>query len=152
MIPEMIHPLGKHWQQPAREEILFDSDDPEVPVRIPIAAWEKLPAYDYSDPSGVYEGKMWRCQGHLRWYGASLDLDRCTIHTRKVVVCRAVKGQDGLVHDIINATVTRYEHGIGGSGKVEPGVAPKCGLPSLPLDGICDEPLTCLDCIGGHRA
>lgn len=55
-IPEMTHPFGQHWDQPDRSEILLDDTHALMTVK----TFKGLHEYSASQPSGVYEGKMWR--------------------------------------------------------------------------------------------
>jgi hypothetical protein len=55
-IPKMTHPLSKHWEQPDRREIEIDATHAMMSQK----AFEALHEYSCSQPSGVYEGKMWR--------------------------------------------------------------------------------------------
>jgi hypothetical protein len=61
-IPEMTHPLGKHWEQPDKSEIKFSFGVAWVSE----ATFKKLASYDVTFPSGVYEGKMWRRKYSVR--------------------------------------------------------------------------------------
>jgi hypothetical protein len=55
-VPRITDPLGLHWRQPDRSEILFE-DNNAIMTR---TTFNKLCEYSGSFPSGVYEGKMWR--------------------------------------------------------------------------------------------
>lgn len=95
MIPSITHPLGRVWQQPAREAMELDATH----ALMSEATFEKLCEYSATYPSGVYEGKMWRrhdgahdpsCPPQRRrwllcWY-AYLDEARCTIEMREVLL------------------------------------------------------------------
>lgn len=107
-VPAMTHPLSKHWDQPYASAMLFEAEDDGLePVRVRMrrATWEALCAYDTPIPSGVYEGKMWRCSpwdgsGHyLRWYGTSRNgnPDQCSINTLPAIICDCVDRGDGRV-------------------------------------------------------
>ncbi len=65
-IPEMIHPMGKHWTQP--KDIRSAQMD-EVYVRLTEKQVAQLPVYDSSYPSGCYDGKCWlrHGEGHVQW-------------------------------------------------------------------------------------
>jgi hypothetical protein len=54
----MTDPLGKHWEQPSREEILVDDYHAVMTKK----SFDQLKDYSQSQPTGVYEGKMWRRQ------------------------------------------------------------------------------------------
>lgn len=66
MIPEMVHPLGKYWDQPKREHILVD----EIYKRAQMdeKTFKELKNYESSNPTGAYEGKMWRSGMVLLWF------------------------------------------------------------------------------------
>jgi hypothetical protein len=95
MIPPMTHPLGRHWQQPPREQIEVDATHALMTEH----TFRQLSEYSCSTPSGVYEGKMWRrhdgahdprCPPERRkwllcWY-ANLHETRCKIEMREVLL------------------------------------------------------------------
>lgn len=55
-IPPITEPLGRYWDQPLVSDILVD-DHHAVMTRETL---EKLKDYSLSNPTGAYEGKMWR--------------------------------------------------------------------------------------------
>lgn len=142
VIPEMTHPLSKHWDQPDWRCFVFRDDK----VYLTRPAWDALSAYDTSYPSGVYEGKMWRASGvdsegpwqQLRWYDVSPNPNKCSIKYRAAVVCEGMRRDDGRVCRLANAA------------------------PSVPAWALCDawsaqamitnEQVTCLACIAGEKA
>jgi hypothetical protein len=80
-IPPMTSPLARHWTQPSSEDIVITD-------RIAIITREEfsgLANYEWSCPSGVYSGKMWRCGEWLCWYGEEIDR-QCKIHRRRLLV------------------------------------------------------------------
>jgi hypothetical protein len=101
----MTHPLSRHWDQPARDEILVDGTH----ACMTEATFAKLPEYSSTIPSGVYEGKMWRrhdgifvrsygrapsadvlatAKWLLCWYGPSSVKDSCSINYREILLVR----------------------------------------------------------------
>jgi len=68
-IPDMVHPLSKHWDQPKKEVVLID----DVSACISQESFQQLKEYSMSIPTGVYEGKMWKARfrgkWYLRWFG-----------------------------------------------------------------------------------
>lgn len=78
----MVHPLGRHWNQPPRADILID----ETHAVMSEATLAKLSVYDHSQPSGVYEGKMWVWRGNLAWFGFSEKPDCVSNNYRKIRV------------------------------------------------------------------
>lgn len=89
---------GKHWEQPPRHKILVD----ERFAVMCKADFERLAEYSGSQPSGVYEGKMWRrfdgsydlafleAGGKptwlLCWFAPDLDPAKCRTITRKILL------------------------------------------------------------------
>jgi hypothetical protein len=55
-IPRMTHPLSTAWGQPDRSEIEVDGTH----ALMSRTAFCALKEYSASQPTGVYEGKMWR--------------------------------------------------------------------------------------------
>lgn len=88
VIPPMTHPYGQHWKQPDRAEILID-DKHAVMSK---SSLEKLLDYSNSQPSGVYEGKMWRVKigkptrWFLCWFGYSQKPDCCSNNHREILI------------------------------------------------------------------
>ena len=86
-IPEMTDPLGAHWNQPSRDEITID----DTHALMSLETFEKLPEYSFSQPSGVYNGKMWRHlagggEWFLCWFGDSTRPDCCSTYYRAICV------------------------------------------------------------------
>ncbi len=81
-IPPMTDPLGRHWDQPARERILVD----ETHAVMDEATAARLSRYDRSVPSGVYAGKMWRRMNWLCWFVDGPGPKECTIVSREILV------------------------------------------------------------------
>ena len=88
IIPDMVHPLGKHWQQPNRDNILIDDTHALMSER----CLGELHDYSTSIPTGVYEGKMWKAHKKLldawvlRWYD-HIEGKYMTIETREIIIC-----------------------------------------------------------------
>lgn len=84
-IPPMDDPLGRYWKQPpdVREWPMDDSH-----ILVERDAFDSLPEYSSSIPSGVYPGKCWRrmqATGPLFvWFGPEVA-GRCAIHFREVL-------------------------------------------------------------------
>lgn len=87
-IPPMMHELGRYWEQPDRSEIEVDGTH----ALMSPAAFYALSDYSSSNPSGVYEGKMWvrwriGVGPLLCWYEAlPLIPGRFLIKTRRILV------------------------------------------------------------------
>lgn len=88
----MKHPLGRHWRQPDRAEILID-DTHAVMER---DSFLKLSQYSATNPTGVYPGKMWSAfvpsqpgaiagKWYLCWYSDCDDPLMCAIHRRQIL-------------------------------------------------------------------
>lgn len=73
MIPPITHPMGRHWRQPDHSAWLFD----DTHVVLPAADFEQLANYSWTNPSGLYPGKVWRgwCQNINGWVVAWYDVD-----------------------------------------------------------------------------
>ena len=56
LIPAITHELGRYWEQPSPAEILVD-DTHALMTR---ATFDKLAEYSASNPTGAYEGTMWK--------------------------------------------------------------------------------------------
>lgn len=96
-IPTMTHPLSSAWDQPGAHELAV-YDDIAIMDHSTLA---RLHNYSASIPTGVYEGKMWRCatdsggsqrnyrgDWELCWYGPSDDPDKCSINRRPIRLIR----------------------------------------------------------------
>jgi hypothetical protein len=57
-IPPITDPMGKYWNQPNRFEIEIDDKSALMSQK----TFSQIPDYTHSQPTGVYPGKMWRCQ------------------------------------------------------------------------------------------
>jgi hypothetical protein len=55
-IPPITDPMGRHWDQPDRREILIDETHALMTVR----TFKALAVYSATQPTGVYDGKMWK--------------------------------------------------------------------------------------------
>lgn len=94
-IPPMTHPYGAHWDQPNREEILVDDKHALMTKR----TFLQLSEYSYTNPTGTYEGKMWRArrletdpdlpEWYLKWFGLSFngDPEMVSINRRIILIC-----------------------------------------------------------------
>lgn len=90
IIPAMTHPLGKHWRQPPRSDILID----DIHALMGEETFHWLAEYSASIPTGVYSGKMWKCfTGRkdgilwlLKWYSPSPDQNLRKINYRDIIL------------------------------------------------------------------
>ena len=83
----MTHELGRYWDAPNISEIEVDEES----ALMSESAFRKLKNYSSSIPSGVYEGKMWKCETkdgwYLRWYQNIPNNDKdCAILSRKIIL------------------------------------------------------------------
>jgi len=97
-IPPMTHELSRHWEQPRTAEIEIDDTHALMTRR----TFENLAEYSATNPSGVYEGKMWRREDGafdykflarggkpvwlLCWYGLSDKPGMVSNNSRKILV------------------------------------------------------------------
>lgn len=92
-IPEMTHPLSKSWDQPSASKIKIDDKIAEMDQE----TFDQLKDYSLSQPSGVYEGKMWKSNKHqfypqvpnvwhLHWFGFSENPNMCSNNTRVIKI------------------------------------------------------------------
>lgn len=92
-IPPMTDPLGRHWKQPSVDQILLDDNH----ALMDMAAFNCLPEYSRSIPSGVYPGKMWKAvlsdgTAHLCWFGIVEGRpDVCSNNNREILVVDPVE-------------------------------------------------------------
>lgn len=56
VIPTITNPMGSGWKQPNRRDIVIDEKYAVMSKR----NFDSLAEYSASQPSGVYEGKMWK--------------------------------------------------------------------------------------------
>lgn len=90
MIPKITDPLGKHWIQPNADNMLFDNTH----VVMSEKDFNLLEEYSCSNPSGVYQGKMWVCRSKeygdfLRWYEKDpVDSTVMAINQRSILVVK----------------------------------------------------------------
>ena len=89
-IPECVHPLSKHWDQPKNTEIEVD----DTHALMSEESFEGLKEYSISVPTGVYAGKMWRAQRYNEWrlcWYEEIDLDNkemCIVKSRIILIVR----------------------------------------------------------------
>ncbi len=97
-VPRMTHPYGKHWDQPDRSEILID----ETHALMTRKTFNELKEYSATNPTGAYEGKMWKrhdgsfdqqflARGGrpvwmLCWYGRCDDPGMVSNNYRKIIL------------------------------------------------------------------
>lgn len=86
IIPKMTHQLSRYWDQPNPDNFLID--DTHVVMSERDFKW--LRDYSSSQPSGVYDGKMWKSQWNgvwdLRWFGPSDRPGFCSTFFREIIV------------------------------------------------------------------
>lgn len=111
-IPPMTDPLGKHWNQPDQDSILIDDFHAVMDQR----SFDTLSNYSSTIPSGVYDGKMWKCLSAkdgwlLGWYGPGKKENTCSINYRMILVLEGtVKPMHRLtMTDQTVKSVTRFD-------------------------------------------
>lgn len=86
VIPNILDPRGKSWDQPDKAKMYFEQDYSMVRMTEKILLL--LHDYSYSQPTGVYPGKMWRSAHKengvmkhcLHWFSESDNPDECLVH------------------------------------------------------------------------
>ncbi len=86
IIPPITDPLGNHWHQPDRTEIKIEDDTATMSQH----TFDGLPEYSTTQPTGAYEGKMWKSHvrgvWYLRWFGPAEDPDMVSTNTRHIQI------------------------------------------------------------------
>lgn len=99
IIPAMTDPMGIHWNQPNREDILMEHSFGDSIRNIPYSSvclmsketFDMLSDYSQSQPSGVYPGKMWKAyytkrkEWLLHWFGEEIH-DSCTRYWSEILI------------------------------------------------------------------
>ncbi len=86
VIPPIIDPRGKCWQQPHRRFIEMDDKCALMSEQ----TFKALKEYSTTLPSGQYAGKMWKAKigdkWYLRWYSDSNRPECIDINNREILV------------------------------------------------------------------
>lgn len=86
VIPPIIDPRGKCWQQPHRRFIEVDDKYALMSEQ----TFKALKEYSTTSPSGQYAGKMWRAKigdkWYLRWYSDSNRPECIDINNREILI------------------------------------------------------------------
>ena len=91
MIPPITNPLGRGWEQPHRRFIEIDKTHAIMSEQ----TFKGLHIYNLSNPSGIYEGKMWKSHSsltkkwYLKWYQKAKqnkDHNGCYIYSREILI------------------------------------------------------------------
>lgn len=97
MIPPITHPLGRGWRQPDSSSVIVTDTHALITERV----FDDLHEYSGSQPSGVYEGKMWKGEWQpltvdgtfihtgkwwLRWFGYSDKADCVSNNQRRILI------------------------------------------------------------------
>ena len=89
-IPVMLDPLGRHWDQPDPENILID----DTHALMSQSSFDQLANYSASQPSGVYDGKMWKSYfpledcWFLKWFGPCDSPNCCATNIREILIMK----------------------------------------------------------------
>lgn len=86
-VPPITCELGRHWEQPNPQNFVWDNDC----VAMTKQDYEQLHTYDCTNPTGIYEGKMWKCHRGDKCYLKYVadcpgEPDYCTIHSIELIV------------------------------------------------------------------
>lgn len=84
-IPKMSHPFGKYWAQPHRNAVRLSNKF----AYLSQYSFGILHNYSRSQPSGVYEGKMWKAKYDGEWYlcwFVNVPVDMCRKLSRKIKI------------------------------------------------------------------
>ena len=89
-IPAITEPLGRYWEQPNRKNIIIDDKHALMTKE----DFEKIPDYSFSQPTGVYAGKMWKGSDdkktwYLKWWSAPDKSDKsgmCDGNVREILI------------------------------------------------------------------
>jgi len=86
-VPPITCELGKSWRQPNPHNFVWDDDC----VAMSREDYERLHTYDCTDPTGIYEGKMWKRHSGGKCYLCYITdcpghPDFCTIHRIELIV------------------------------------------------------------------
>jgi hypothetical protein len=89
VVPPITDPLGRHWDQPAAEDILLH----EKHALMTPGTFKQLHEYSTTLPTGTYSGKMWRrripfrgepARWFLCWYGEIVGTE-IMIYNREIL-------------------------------------------------------------------
>lgn len=86
VIPVITHPLGKAWDQPDKDNVLVDNKNALMSKK----SFNELLEYSCSQPSGVYEGKMWKSQyngtWYLKWFDFHSNPEYVSTKSREIII------------------------------------------------------------------
>ena|ERR1700694_5194054 len=100
IIPPIVDPMGRNWDQPPRSAITIDAEN----ALMTKATFDALHEYTTTVPTGVYNGKMWKAQQHdglsrdgrilirddkpwlLLWYGPCDKPGHCSVNSREIIL------------------------------------------------------------------
>lgn len=86
VVPPMTHPLCSHWKQPDLAAVTIDA----TTARMSKETFDALYEYSSTNPTGAYEGKMWKARvgksWDLRWYGYSKIGPSSVSNNRRLIV------------------------------------------------------------------
>ena len=87
-VPEINHPLGKNWNNPNIDNLQFFEEvlGGRMFVNISGDEMKKMSRYDFSQPSGVYDGKMWLRGPFVSWFAPCKgDPNSCSTISAKII-------------------------------------------------------------------
>lgn len=87
-IPEITEPLGRYWDQPAKDEFVIDQLSEYAIMEMSV--FKKFKEYSCSQPTGVYVGKMWvsihNGVKYLRWFDYDPDPKYCSNKQLEIII------------------------------------------------------------------
>ena len=86
-VPPITDKYGKYWEQPDPHNFVWDKDC----VAMTKQDYDKLHTYDCTNPTGIYEGKMWKShhkgKAYLKYITDDPEHpDYCIIHCKELIV------------------------------------------------------------------
>jgi hypothetical protein len=88
LIPRATDPMAKYFDMPNRDEIVIDQTHAVMTEK----TFDCLKNYSLSNPSGVYQGKMWkrkRSDGwFICWFTDSEQDGFCDTNTREIIILK----------------------------------------------------------------
>lgn len=120
IIPDMTHPYGKHWKQPKRDDILIT----EKEAKMSEEDFKKLADYSHSQPTGAYEGKMWKTSAaeggyYLAWFGVGKTESTVSTNFRKITILSATI-KKSIPENLCDHCKDPYDHHDGGKVNCHP--------------------------------
>lgn len=81
-IPPMTHPLSKAWDQPPLNEFVIDKTHCLMTEK----TYKQLHNYEYTLPTGKYEGKVFRRGNRFTWFSEHVNPGLLMINYREILI------------------------------------------------------------------